>query len=94
MTECAPPRRTRHQELLLEREAHVERILGKRLAAIRDARMLSIGELAALSGIQEDELVHYEEGAIPIALSRVRLIAATLDIPPMELFTRLVCPAD
>ncbi len=87
------PELARHAELLLAREPHLDRIIGRRLAATRASRCLSLDELSLLSGIPSDELGNYERGEIPIAMSRVRLIAATLDLAPMELFTRLACPA-
>lgn len=86
------PDLSRHAELLLEREPHLDRIIGRRLANLRDRRHLTLQELASLTGIQADELKHYEAGEIPIAISRIRVIAATLDLSAMDLFTRLVCP--
>lgn len=86
------PELARLAELLLAREPHLDRIIGRRLAATRKSRHLTLDELSALSGIPADELADFENGEIPIAMGRVRLIAATLDLSPMELFTRLACP--
>lgn len=86
------PDLSRNARLLLEREPHLDRITGRRLAKLRESRDLTIPDLAALTGIQADELQDYEAGRIPIAISRIRLIAAILDLHPMDLFTQLVCP--
>lgn len=92
ITEQTLPNLSRHADLLLEREPHLDRIIGRRLAAVRDSQHLTLDELSALSGIPQDELTDYEAGEIPVSMSRVRLIAATLDLTPSDLFTRLVCP--
>ena len=86
------PNLSSHAELLLEREPHLDRIFGKRLTEIRVSRQLTISELSALTGISTHELTDYEAGEIPIAITRIRLIAETLDMTPMDLFTSLVCP--
>lgn len=86
------PEITLTTRLQQEQERHLDRVIGGRLSKFRTALSLSREDLAALSGIPEDELAEHESGEIPIPMSRVRPIAAVLDLHPLELFIRLVLP--
>ena len=75
-----------------DREAIDDRVLGRRLARIREDAMLGRAELASMTLIPEDELADYETGAIPLGLTRMRQIAAALDTDPVTLLCWLVFP--
>ena len=78
--------------ITLNQESHRDRIIGRRLRAIREDADLSLEELEALSGIPVTCLEEHELGEIPLPMSRVRPIASVLDLHPLDLFIRLVLP--
>lgn len=63
----------------------LNRTAGRRIAAARRAAGLTQAELAARLNWPRDTLIHYEHGRRAIAVDRLALIAAALNIPPATL---------
>ncbi len=80
-------------QAIFDRETRMDQIMGRRLESIRERAMLSIEDLAALTGLPEDCLVEHETAQIPIPLNRIRTIASALDTDAVTLLTRLLFPA-
>lgn len=59
--------------------------VGRRIAAARRAAGLTQAALAARLDWPRDTLIHYEHGRRAIAVDRLALIAAALNIPPATL---------
>jgi transcriptional regulator with XRE-family HTH domain len=57
------------------------RVVGQRIAAIRQRTGLSIRELAAHIGWPRDTLVNYELGRRAITIERLQVIAKALRVP-------------
>ena len=60
----------------------LNRTAGRRIAAARRAAGLTQAELAAKLDWPRDTLIHYEHGRRAIAVDRLAMIAAALNIPP------------
>ena len=61
------------------------RTVGRRIAAARRAAGLTQAELAARLDWPRDTLIHYEHGRRAIAVDRLAVIAAALNLPPATL---------
>jgi transcriptional regulator with XRE-family HTH domain len=61
------------------------RTVGRRIAAARRAAGLTQAELAARLDWPRDTLIHYEHGRRAIAVDRLAMIAAALNIPQATL---------
>jgi transcriptional regulator with XRE-family HTH domain len=59
--------------------------VGRRIAAARRAAGLTQAELAARLDWPRDTLIHYEHGRRAIAVDRLAVIAAALDVSPATL---------
>jgi len=59
--------------------------LGRRLAAVRAYRELSIPDVTALTGISTSAISRYERGERPIPAERLFVLAETYDVPMAEL---------
>jgi transcriptional regulator with XRE-family HTH domain len=63
----------------------LNRTVGRRIAAARRAAGLTQAELAARLDMPRDTLIHYEHGRRAIAVDRLAVIAAGLNILPATL---------
>ena len=63
----------------------LNRTVGRRIAAARRAAILTQADLAAWLDWPPDTLIHYEHGRRAIAVDRLAVIAAALNIPPATL---------
>jgi transcriptional regulator with XRE-family HTH domain len=61
------------------------RVVGQRIAAIRQRASLSVRELAERIGWPRDTLVNYELGRRAITIESLEHIAAALDVPAASL---------
>jgi len=75
-----------------EEEHSLDRIIGRRLTAIREQSMMTVDELAVLTGLPADCLQEHERAEIPLPLTRIRRIAAALDTDAVALMSRLLFP--
>lgn len=78
--------------ITLEHEAALDQLIGRRLANIREAALMTRGQLAILSGIPEMLLAENESGNDPLPLSRLRSVAVALDTNTVELIIKLLFP--
>lgn len=65
---------------------HSAETVGSRIRAEREAKGISLDELASLSGIKKQTVIKYESGRLSVApLSHLESIAAVLNVPPTYL---------
>ncbi|HEX6289400.1 MAG TPA: helix-turn-helix transcriptional regulator [Herpetosiphonaceae bacterium] len=67
-------------------DAHAAtRVVGRRIAAVRQARRLSQAALAERLGWPRDTLAHYEYGRRALTIERLAAVAAALGVHPAAL---------
>ncbi len=75
--------------MTLSRINDVDRLVGKRIQALRKARGLSQSDLAAAAGVRFQQIQKYESGANRVSASRLWAIADALDIDIVYFFEGL-----
>ncbi len=71
----------------------VDRIVGKRIYALRRARGLTQTQLAEVAGVRFQQIQKYESGANRVSASRLWAIAGALDVDILHFFEG-VAPCD
>ncbi|MFL6602937.1 MAG: helix-turn-helix transcriptional regulator [Steroidobacteraceae bacterium] len=85
---------TRSRDDLMESE--IRRRLSINLRSIRDARGLSVAELAQLSGLSEQDIVNIENREINFSLAALEALAAALGCLETDLLRKVpvILPPD
>jgi hypothetical protein len=80
----------------LDLEMALDRLIGRRLRAIRTELGLSLPELATRTGFDPNELAEHETGTLPLPLSRAGVLAMCVGRTPAGLIAELLgfpgCP--
>ncbi len=63
------------------------RRFGNQVRVFRKQKMLSIGELAGMVGVSENEMMDMEKGKFDPRLSTILLLSGVLDVSPEHLLT-------
>jgi transcriptional regulator with XRE-family HTH domain len=64
-------------------------VVGKRVKALREMRVMERSELAEKSGVSYSTLYHIESDRRTVRAQTVKRLAAALGVPPEELIRRL-----
>lgn len=71
------------------REHEIRRRLSINLKSLRDARKLSVAELARLSGLSEQDIVNIENRSINLSLTALEALAAALGCLETDLLRKV-----
>ncbi|MDQ2095267.1 helix-turn-helix domain-containing protein [Rhodalgimonas zhirmunskyi] len=72
--------------MTISRINDVDRMVGKRIQALRKARGLSQSDLAAAAGVRFQQIQKYESGANRVSASRLWAISDALDVEILYFF--------
>lgn len=78
--------------VLMEQERSWDQIIGRRLTQIRESASMTLADLSALTGVPKEILKENKIGSEPLSLSRMKTIAASLGVHPLDLLAAILFP--